>query len=202
MPSSIECSVTPSRNSSSHGPFHQGEASSEIPLSNNLNDLSIATRPCPQCRGLRYGFTAYFHNTKIFSKPPHALLPYIEQSYLLKNRLHTLLVNWVMHPPIQMAQHTKKADIEIRNWGCQVETLLRSVLGFGKSNGANFDRSASKEAVEVLLSWCGEMVTGLQDIVHERKHAEMSERNLKDMLSQFRKLWESVWIFFMAKEEA
>ncbi|KAH8684308.1 hypothetical protein BGZ60DRAFT_397300 [Tricladium varicosporioides] len=196
----FSATVTPSYNASSYTQFYQEDTRLEIPLRTNRSEPPLTVRPCPQCKGLKYGFTAYFHNTEIFSKPPHELLPYIEQSYLLKNRLKTLLVDWVMHPPIHIEEHTERAGIEIQSWGCQVETLLRSVLIFGKSNGVNLDEATSEKAVEELVKWCGEIIKALKGTVYGGKHSELPERKLKNILSRFRQLWESVWIFLAGEE--
>src|ERR1700692_3638771 len=87
---------------------------------------------CAQCKGQKYGFTAYFHNTKIFPEPPHELLPWVERSYLLKNRLQSLLVTYTVHEFDPTYLHD--IEIVINSFRLQVEALAHEVGSWGSGS--------------------------------------------------------------------
>ncbi|PMD27840.1 hypothetical protein NA56DRAFT_653660 [Hyaloscypha hepaticicola] len=141
---------------------------------------------CPQCKGQKYGFEAYFHNINIFPEPPHALLPWVERSYLLKNRLQSLLVSYT----VQKFERAYLQDIEIdiNNWRLQVEAFAHEVASW---------RSGSERvvnAVKEVHQWSKTMVKQLWDHVVGNQMLPMPKGRVKEMLLEFRKGWEKVWV--------
>lgn len=141
---------------------------------------------CPQCKGQKYGFEAYFHNINIFPEPPHALLPWVERSYLLKNRLQSLLVSYT----VQQFERAYLQDIEIdiNNWRLQVEAFAHEVASWGSGS----ERVVN--AVKEVHQWSKTMVKQLWDHVVGNQMLPMPKGRVKEMLLEFRKGWEKVWV--------
>ena len=141
---------------------------------------------CPQCKGQKYGFEAYFHNINIFPEPPHALLPWVERSYLLKNRLQSLLVSYT----VQQFERAYLQDIEIdiNNWRLQVEAFAYEVASWGSGS----ERVVN--AVKEVHQWSKTIVKRLWDHVVGNQMLPMPKGRGKEMLLEFRKGWEKVWV--------
>ena len=160
-------------------------------ISSTLPSLDSPSPPqsrpqCPQCRGQKYGFTAYFHNINIFPEPPHALLPWVERSYLLKNRLQSLLVSYT----VQQFEPAYLQDIEIdiNNWRLQVEAFAREVGSWGSGS----ERVVN--AVKEVHHWSKAMVKQLWDHVVGNQMLPMPKGRIKELVLEFRKGWEGVWV--------
>ncbi|ESZ96642.1 hypothetical protein SBOR_3009 [Sclerotinia borealis F-4128] len=145
---------------------------------------------CPQCKGHKYGFTPYFHNTKIFPEPPHELLILVEQSYFLRNRLKSLLINYV----------TRRVDNdrlevitnEIVEWKSRVECLAREVL----ISSMGFELNT--KGLESVKEWAADLVRRLSNHVHGIERMELRKEDQKELLIEFKKLWEVVWMSYLA----
>jgi hypothetical protein len=166
-----------------------GEKSNDLasptPLASELTILSLRTPACLLCKGQKYGFKAYFHNTKIFSQPPHELLSVVEKSYLLKNRLKSLLVTYAMREVGQ--DQLQQVEGEVATWAQHVQDLISEVVG--SAIGFAFDL----QQLEVVQNWTKEITTQLREKVWLRERMEMSNGRLNEVLQEFRKLWEGVW---------
>jgi hypothetical protein len=141
---------------------------------------------CAHCKGQKYGFTAYFHNTKIFPEPPHALLPWVERSYLLKNRLQSLLLTYTVQEFDTAYLHD--IENEINNFRLRVEGLVHEVSSWGSGS-----ERVVKAVVEVH-QWAEEMVKQLWDHVVGNQRLPMPTGRAKELVLEFRKGWERVWI--------
>jgi hypothetical protein len=141
---------------------------------------------CAECKGQKYGFTAYFHNTNIFPEPPHELLPWVERSYLLKNRLQSLLVTYTVHEFDPTYLHD--IEIVINSFRLQVEGLAHEVGSWGSES----ERVVS--AVTEVHQWSKGMVKQLWDHVVGIQRLPMPKGRAKELVLEFRKGWERVWI--------
>jgi hypothetical protein len=137
------------------------------------------------CKGQKYGFTAYFHNPKIFPEPPHELLPLIEQSYVLKNRLKSLLVTYIMRG--LEPGGVQEAENEATVWTQLVEDLLSEVV----ASAAGFELDL--RTLEEVRKWTRELTRQIRDSLVGRQKLEMPKGRLLVLLLEFRKLWEGVW---------
>jgi hypothetical protein len=160
-------------------------------ISSTLPSLDESSPPqtrlqCAQCKGQKYGFTAYFHNNKIFPEPPHALLPWVERSYLLKNRLQSLLVTYTVQQfePAYM----RDIEIDINNWRLQVESLAHEVGSWGSGS------EQVVNAVTEVHQWTRGMAKQLWDHVVGIQMLPMPKGRVKELVLEFRKGWERVWI--------
>ncbi|KAG0651666.1 hypothetical protein D0Z07_1624 [Hyphodiscus hymeniophilus] len=155
------------------------------PPTSELIKLSMRAPLCPSCKGQKYGFTAYFHNQKIFSEPPHELLQLVEKSYILKNRLQSLLVTYIMRGPEDSS--FQEAENEVLSWGQLVEDLLVeivvSVVGF----------ELELQPLEDVRSWTAMTTKQIRDSVLGIQQLDMPKGRLVALLLDFRKLWEGVW---------
>ncbi|KAF7933645.1 uncharacterized protein EAE98_003354 [Botrytis deweyae] len=145
---------------------------------------------CLQCKGHKYGFTSYFHNTAIFPEPPHDLLMLVEQSYLLRNRLKSLMINYVT----RRVDNSRLEAIanEILDWKGRVECLAREVLVSSMGFELNM------EGLEAVNDWAADLVQRLGNHVNGFQRMELSKEDQKKLLIDFKKLWEVVWTSFMA----
>jgi hypothetical protein len=154
----------------------------------NLDESPLPqTRPqCAQCKGQKYGFTAYFHNSKVFSKPPHALLPWVERSYLVKNRLQSLLVTYAVQQ-FEPA-YIRDIEVDISNWRLQVESLAHEVGSWGSGS------ELVVNAVTEIHQWSKDMVKQLWDHVVGIQMLPMPKGRVKELVLEFRRGWECVWV--------
>ncbi|KAA8569323.1 hypothetical protein MFRU_004g01430 [Monilinia fructicola] len=145
---------------------------------------------CPQCKGHKYGFTPYFHNTEIFPEPPHELLSLVEQSYLLRNRLKSLFINYVT----RTFDHDRLDVItsEIVEWRSRVECLAREVLISSMGFELNTD------GLEAVKTWAAELVERLSNHVSGVERMRLRNEEQKELLIEFKKLWEVVWTGYLA----
>ena len=156
------------------------------PISNAFTGLSFREPLCPICKGQLYNFTAYFHNHKVFPSPPHELLSLIEKSYILKNRLQSLLVTYVTHDFDRT--YLKDVKGEIYSWNEEVEGLVNEVL----SSFAGYQ--AHSWPLGDVRYWTKWTMTQLAEHVDGIKRMEMPKGRLKALLLEFRKIWERVWV--------
>ncbi|PBP26462.1 hypothetical protein BUE80_DR002665 [Diplocarpon rosae] len=154
-----------------------------------LAAFSLRSPKCPQCRGKRFDYTAYFHNPRFFRAPPHALLAPIERSYVLKNRLSSILVTYIVH---DLHDDHVMADIkaDITDW-VELVSKLAGEVG---------DRAVHAEGVAEALAgvelWTADFARQLRDHLDHLTGQKMEVPRgwKKEVLSEFRKRWESVWI--------
>ncbi|TAQ88269.1 hypothetical protein B7494_g3435 [Chlorociboria aeruginascens] len=160
--------------------------SSPSPLSSQLTSLSLQAPPCPSCKGQKYGFTAYFHNTKIFPEPPHELVGVVEQSYMLNNRLKSLIVNYILRD-IEPGR-VQEIEEELDGWGEEFDRLLWNV-----QLSAQGDFPFGRDAAGGLQAWKARLMRQLKDSIYGREKMAMSNGKMKDLVFELRKLWEGLW---------
>jgi hypothetical protein len=164
------------------------EPSSSFPQitlpSAELESLSLKRNHCPLCKGKKYGFTSYFHNRSIFPSPPHEILALVEESYLLKDRLKSLLVTYAMRdvPPGNLPT----IKDEVNNWGHWVGVLTCDVM-----TAAAFP--LRREPLDAVRAWREMMVWRLIQHVEGKERLEMPRGRLAELLLEFRMVWEGVW---------
>jgi hypothetical protein len=141
---------------------------------------------CIHCKGQKYSFTAYFHNAKIFPEPPHEVLHWVERSYILKNRLQSLLVTYALHT-VEI-DHIRDIEVEINNWAMRVDALAHEV----GSCGSGSERILS--ALTEVHRWMKGMIEQLWKHVRGAQTLPMPKGRLKEVVLEFRKAWERVWI--------
>ncbi|KAH9224724.1 hypothetical protein DL95DRAFT_378371, partial [Leptodontidium sp. 2 PMI_412] len=91
------------------------QASLASPPVSELAAFSLKNPKCPQCKGKRFDFTAYFHNPKFFRAPPHELLDLVERSYVLKDRLQSILITYIVHD-LQEDHRMQDVRADILDW--------------------------------------------------------------------------------------
>lgn len=109
----------------------------------------------------------------------------VEKSYLLKNRLKSLLVTYAMREVGQ--DQLQQVEGEVATWAQHVQDLISEVVG--SAIGFAFDL----QQLEVVQNWTKEITTQLREKVWLRERMEMSNGRLNEVLQEFRKLWEGVW---------
>lgn len=116
--------IPSSRFPTSTSPTPDLKKGASAPLSAEVKSLPL-TEPalCPRCKGQKYGFTAYFHNTRIFPEPPHELLRLIEKSYFLRDRLKSFLVTYTMRQ-VDSEQVVGIED-KINKWQQEIIVLMK-----------------------------------------------------------------------------
>jgi hypothetical protein len=159
--------------------------------SSELDTLSLKTNPCPQCKGQKYGFTAYFHNTKIFPEPPHHLLRLVEKSYILRDRLRSFLVTYTLRE-IE-PDRIRRVEEEIDAWQQEVTFLVRDIIC-----SAEFELDF--KPLEAAKLWAFEKVDRLKEHIWGRRRLEIPKGSLQDLLSEYRKVWEGVWVGYLRDE--
>ncbi|CZS98658.1 hypothetical protein WAI453_001920 [Rhynchosporium graminicola] len=170
-----------------HLAFNPIPASS--PPTNELAAVSLRSPKCPQCKGTRFDFTSYFHNARIFRSPPHELLNLVERSYVLKNRLQSLLVTYIINDlreeiRIQDIRHDIIAWVqEVANLADQVREIMDQAEGV----------SAGLYSVQM---WTGKMASQLESHLERSNGLKMDVQKgwKKGVLFEFRKKWEIVWV--------
>lgn len=140
---------------------------------------------CIQCKGNKYGFTAYFHNLKIFPEPPHHLLHLVEQSYFLRDRLKSLLVTYAMRP--LETDQTQGIEDEIQAWSREVVCFSNHVL----CSATMFELRV--RPLDEVKRWTFEMSKQLADHIRGDKKLEMPKGRLQVLLVEFRRAFELVW---------
>ncbi|PVH84983.1 hypothetical protein DL98DRAFT_584042 [Cadophora sp. DSE1049] len=161
-----------------------------LPVS-ELAAFSLRPPECPQCKGRRFDFTAYFHNPKFFHSPPHELLDLVERSYILKNRLQSILVTYIVHD-LRDDHMMQDVRADILDWVRQVANLAMDIRGgLGKADGV-------EDGLVGVQAWTEETANRLREHL-ERYHGQKMEVPkgwTKEVLSDFRKQWETVWIAY------
>ncbi|CZR51605.1 uncharacterized protein PAC_01482 [Phialocephala subalpina] len=157
--------------------YQELDVAKPSPPINELAATSLTTKPsCAHCKGRR-DYTAYFHNSKIFAEPPHELLKLVE-AYVQKNRLESLLINYVLRAIEQDDIEQIQKNLEV--WETQVHNLA-ATIGDG-------------EALSNLRSWTSRTKRQLWEHVVGIQKMEMWPGKSKELVSEFRKLWEAVWV--------
>ncbi|KAH8597946.1 hypothetical protein B0O99DRAFT_483464, partial [Bisporella sp. PMI_857] len=148
---------------------------------------------CEQCKGQRYGFTAYFHNPNIFSEPPHHLLSWVEQSYLFRDRLKSLIVTYAMRE--FEAEGLCKIEDGINSWVRNIGVFTTHLLCSAQKFELNI------LPLEEVKRWTSEMSKQLMDHVQGHKKLEMPRGRLQALLTEFRWCWEAVWLGYLRDEK-
>jgi len=164
------------------------DLSSPVPLAAELTTLSLQSTLCPLCKGQKLGFTAYFHNTKIFSEPPHELLGLVEKSYLLRDRLKSLLVTYTKHEVEQDRVPGIEAEIDV--WQREITFLVKDVIC-----SAQFELDFT--SLDKVEAWTFEMTNRFKEHIWERIKLDMPKGRLQNLMVEFRKAWEEVWKGFL-----
>jgi hypothetical protein len=153
-------------------------------ISLDLSDLVPQALLCHPCTSKRYNFTAYFHNSNIFKLPPHEFLHFVERAYILENRLKTLLVSYAIHSAFERSWQEVVLEIDI--WSALVDELMVDVA-----------MTTSDEQLSVVLGsvqmWSAEMIRQLKRHVCGVEQLVMPRGRLRELGSDFRKVWEKVW---------
>lgn len=148
----------------------------------------LKTNLCPHCKGYKYGFTAYFHNRRIFPEPPHHLLRLIEKSYILRDRLKSFLVTYAMRDTEQ--DLTRRIEDEINAWQYEVVLLVKDIICF-----ADFELDFTP--LEKAKLWTFGQAHQLKEHIWGRTKLEMPKGSLQVLLSEYRKIWEGVWVGYL-----
>ncbi|KAK0112938.1 hypothetical protein ONS95_014656 [Cadophora gregata] len=173
----------------SNGLLSFSQTSSALQPIKELASFSLRSPKCPQCKGKRFDFTAYFHNPRFFSSPPHELLYLVERSYVLKNRLQSILVTYIVHD-LRSDHMMQDVCADIQDWVLQVANLTAEVRGcMGRADGVEGELVA-------VQAWTEEMANRMAEHLERfnGKKMEVPKGWKKETLSDFRKQWEKVWI--------
>ncbi|KAH7418083.1 hypothetical protein BKA64DRAFT_187773 [Cadophora sp. MPI-SDFR-AT-0126] len=172
-----------------HGLPSFSQAPAASPLINELAAFSLKPPKCPQCKGKSFDFTAYFHNPRIFASPPHELLDLVERSYILKNRLHSILVTYILHD-LRDDHMMQDVRSDIHDWVRQVTNLAAEARkDLGKADGVEDGLAGVKAWTEGTANQLGEHLE-----LFKGQKMEVPKGWKKEVLSEFRKQWEKVWI--------
>ncbi|KAG4442806.1 hypothetical protein IFR05_001687 [Cadophora sp. M221] len=172
-----------------HGLPSTSQASPASPPVSELAAFSLRSPKCPHCKGKRFDFRAYFHNPKFFRAPPHELLNLVERSYVLRNRLQSLLVTYIVN---DLREDHRMQDVraDIIDWVRQVSNLSGEIReGMNQVDGV----SAGLAGVE---AWTEGMANSLGEHLDRSNgmRMEVPKGWMREILSDFRKQWEKVWI--------
>jgi len=158
----------------------------------DITEVPLSHEKCPQCKGKTYSFTSYFHNPKVFKHPPHELLTFIETSYALKDRLHSLLSNFVSRQVD--CEDIAEAEFLVNNWETDVFQLAKAVEEYSKECGH------VKDFLEEAMNWSKELGRQIVGNLQGNRGPETPNGGLKEVLSEFRKKWERVWVAIVSEK--
>jgi hypothetical protein len=146
---------------------------------------------CPFCKGRKYGFTAYFHNLRIFSEPPHDILRLVEESYILRDRLKSLLVTYTMRD----VEHGEAESMmaHIHHWDFSVGALTDEVMNSASNSGFVLNLGY----LDGIRSWKDATVDEFKYYVSEQVQIKLPKGRLAALMLEYRKAWEAVWIGYM-----
>jgi hypothetical protein len=156
--------------------------------------LSLIESPCLFCKGKKYGFTAYFHNHKIFPEPPHEILPLVEESYVLRDRLKSLLVTYAIRDVEQ--DEAENVMVQIHHWDFSVGALTDEVMNSASNSGfvLNLGR------LDDVRKWKDAIVGEFKYYVSapaQMKQTKLPSGRLSALMLEYRKVWEAVWMGYM-----
>lgn len=151
---------------------------------------------CPSCKGKKYGFTAYFHNTKIFSEPPHEILSVVEESYILRDNLKSLWVTYAMRELGEDEFEGTRA--QIARWQFRVGILIDEVVALACNAGF----SLNPDGIEEVRKWKDTVADELRYYVSEKLKTQMPSGRLAVLMLEYRKVWEAVWIGYLQDRKA
>lgn len=157
----------------------------------DFETLSLRDALCHFCKGKKYSFTSYFHNTKIFFRPPHEVLPVVEQSYILKDRLKSLLVTYAMRDLEQ--DQIQNIQTQILNWKFRVEVLIDEVM----SSACNAGFILNRERLDDVQKWTDIILDEARYYVSGKATLKMPSSRLAAVMLEYRKVWETVWIGYL-----
>jgi hypothetical protein len=156
-----------------------------------LETLSMIGDSCPFCKGRKYGFTAYFHNLRIFFEPPHDILRLVEESYILRDRLKSLLVTYTMRD----VEHGEAESMmaHIHHWDFSVGALTDEVMNSASNSGFVLNLGY----LDGIRSWKDATVDEFKYYVSEQVQIKLPKGRLAALMLEYRKAWEAVWIGYM-----
>jgi hypothetical protein len=156
-----------------------------------LEALSLTRSLCHLCKGKKYGFTAYFHNHKIFQEPPHEILPLVEESYVLRDSLKSLLVTYAMRAVEQ--DEVENVMTQIHHWDFSVAALTDEVMNSASNSGfvLNLGR------LDDVRNWKDVMVDEFRYMISGQPQTKLPSGRLAALMLEYRKVWEAVWIGYM-----
>lgn len=165
-----------------------------VSTSVKLESLSFTRNLCPLCKGKKYGFSAYFHNLKIFPEPPHAILPLVEESYMLRDRLKSLLVTYAMRE----VEQGQDVMAQVHHWEFSVGALTDEVMNSASNSGfvLNLGR------LDDVRKWLTNIVDEFGYYVSCQAHMKLSRMRLAELMIEYRRIWEFVWIGYLQDRKA
>jgi hypothetical protein len=158
--------------------------------------LSLRADLCQLCKGKKYGFTSYFHNTKIFFEPPHDILPVVEESYVLRNRLKSLLVTYAMREVED--DQVQNIETQILNWEFSVGMLADEVV----ASACNAGFALGLGRLDDVRKWRDIIVEEARYYVSGNAAVKMPSGRLAALMLEYRKVWEAVWIGYLQDRKA
>lgn len=167
------------------------DASHVLSAGSELETLSLAGSLCLLCKGKKYGFTAYFHNHKIFPEPPHEILPLVEESYMLRDRLKSLLVTYAMRGVEQ--DEVESVMTQVYHWEFSVGALTDEVMT--SASNAGFVLNLGR--LDDVRKWKDTIVDELKYYVLGQGQGRMERARLAALMLEYRKVWEPVWIGYL-----
>ena len=165
-----------------------------ISTSTKLEPPSWAGGLCPFCKGKKYGFTAYFHNLRIFPEPPHAILPLVEESYILRDRLKSLLVSYAMRE----FEHDEAVMAQIHHWEFSMEALTDDVM----NSASTFGFVLNLGRLDDVRKWMSTIVDEFRYYTSGQARDKMASGRLAALMAEYRKIWELVWIGYLRDRKA
>ncbi len=115
---------------------------------------------------------------------------------MLKDVLQSLLVTYAVRgigrqdEDEDEGELKKEAEIQIRAWEANLEELVRRVLDRGAREGGE----EVAKALEHVRTWTAEMLRKLRGFVASLEGRAMCSSDSKELVVEFRRCWESVWI--------
>lgn len=176
-----------------HSSKQGSQRQTSSPRGSELESLCLKEPLCLQCKGQKYRFTAYFHNMKIFPRPPHELVRLIEKSYILRDRLKSFLVTYTMRPIDQ--DRIWGIEEEINKWQQEIIFLMKNVIC-----SAHFELDFSP--LERAKNWSLLMADKVRDHIWGITRLEMPKGTLQMLLSEYRMAWERVWQGYLRDQAA
>lgn len=158
--------------------------------------LSLRADLCQLCKGKKYGFTSYFHNTKIFFEPPHEILPVVEESYVLRDRLKSLLVTYAMREVED--DQAQNIETQILNWGYSVGMLADEVV----ASACNAGFALGLDRLDNVRKWRDIIVEEARYYASRNAAVKMPSGRLAALMLEYRKVWEAVWIGYLQDRKA
>lgn len=164
----------------------------EPPSTNSsVQSSCLVGSPCHFCKGKKYGFTAYFHNHAIFPEPPHDILHLVEESYVLRDRLKSLLITYTMRRVEYEEVETVMGHIH--TWDFAVGALTDEVMSSASNSGFVLHLAP----LDDVRKWKDAIVNELRYYVSGQTQIKLPKERLTTLMFEYRKVWEATWIGYM-----